>query len=161
MDGFTKGILLSLLPISELRGGIPVAVASGVGWFSALIICVAANVLVIIPVFFFLDHVHSYLMRIKIYETFFNMYLDRVRKRVESQLAKNTWEYWVLFLFVAIPFPSTGAYTGCLVAWLLEMDRKKSFITIALGVLVAGIVVTSVVSIASLGFLKFIAVKGT
>ncbi|MBE9542393.1 MAG: small multi-drug export protein [Deltaproteobacteria bacterium] len=161
MDGFTKGILLSLLPISELRGGIPVAVASGVGWFPALIICVAANVLVIIPVFFFLDHVHSYLMRIKIYETFFTMYLDRVRKRVESQLAKNTWEYWVLFLFVAIPFPSTGAYTGCLVAWLLEMDRKKSFITIALGVLVAGIVVTSVVSIASLGFLKFIAVKGT
>lgn len=161
MDGFIKGILLSLLPISELRGGIPVAVASGVGWFPAFIICVVANVLVIIPVFFFLDHVNSYLMRIKIYETFFTMYLGRVRKRIEVQLAKYTWEYWVLFLFVAIPFPSTGAYTGCLVAWFLEMDRKKSFITIAMGVLVAGIVVTSVVSIASLGFLKFIMVKGT
>jgi len=161
MDGFTKGILLSLLPISELRGGIPVAVASGVGWFPAFISCVAANVLVIIPVFFFLDHVHSYFMKIKIYETFFTMYLGRVRKRIEDQLAKHTWEYWVLFLFVAIPFPSTGAYTGCLVAWFLEMDRKKSFITIALGVLAAGIVVTSVVSIASLGFLKFIAVKET
>lgn len=159
MDGFTKGILLSLLPISELRGGIPVAVASGVGWLPAFIICVAANVLVIIPVFFFLDHVHSYLMRIKIYETLFAMYLGRARKRIEAQLAKYTWEYWVLFLFVAIPFPSTGAYTGCLVAWFLEMDRKKSFITIALGVLAAGIVVTSVVSIASLGFLKFIVAK--
>lgn len=159
MDGFAKGIVLSLLPISELRGGIPVAVASGVGWFPAFVICVLANVMVIIPVFFFLDHVHSYLMRIKIYETFFNMYLERVRKRIEAQLAKYTWEYWVLFIFVAIPFPSTGAYTGCLVAWFLEMDRKKSFITIALGVLVAGIVVTSVVSVASLGFLKFMVAK--
>ena len=161
MDGFTKGIILSLLPISELRGGIPVAVASGVGWFPAFITCVIANVLVIIPVFFFLDYVHRYLMKVKIYERIFTMYFDRVRKRVEAQFAKHTWEYWVLFLFVAIPFPSTGAYTGCLVAWFLEMDRKKSFITIALGVLAAGIVVTSVVSIASLGFLKFIAVKGT
>jgi len=155
MDGFVKGILLSLLPISELRGGIPVAVASGVGWFPAFITCVAANVLVIIPVFFFLDYVHTYLMKVKIYERTFTMYFDRVRKRIETQFAKHTWEYWVLFLFVAIPFPSTGAYTGCIVAWFLEMDRKKSFVTIALGVLVAGIVVTSVVSIANLGFLKF------
>jgi uncharacterized membrane protein len=161
MNGFAKGILLSLLPISELRGGIPIAVASGVGWFPAFLVCVAANILVIIPVFFFLDHLHAYFMRIKIYQTFFTLYLDRVRKRVEAQLENHTWEYWVLFLFVAIPFPSTGAYTGCLVAWFLEMDRKRSFLTIALGVLVAGIVVTSVVSIASLGFLKFIVVKET
>jgi uncharacterized membrane protein len=60
---------------------------------------------------------------------------------------------------VAIPFPSTGAYTGCLVAWFFEMERKKSFITIALGVLAAGVIVTLVVSMASLGFLKFIVVK--
>ena len=159
MDGFIKGIILSLLPISELRGGIPVAVASGVGWFPAFITCVVANVLVIIPVFFFLDYVHKYLMKVRIYEKIFAMYLERVRKRLEAQMAKHTWEYWVLFLFVAIPFPSTGAYTGCLVAWFLKMDRRKSFLTIALGVLVAGIVVTSVVSIASLGFFKFIVVK--
>ena len=159
MDGFIKGIILSLLPISELRGGIPVAVASGVGWFPAFITCVVANVLVIIPVFFFLDYVHTYLMKAKIYDRIFSMYLERVRKRVEAQMAKHTWEYWVLFLFVAIPFPSTGAYTGCLVAWFLKMDRRKSFLTIALGVLVAGIVVTSVVSIASLVFFKFIVVK--
>ena len=66
----------------------------------------------------------------------------------------------MLFLFVAIPFPSTGAYTGCLIAWFFEMERKRSFLTIASGVVVAGIVVTAVVSVASLGFLKFIVVKG-
>jgi len=156
MDGLIRGIVLSLLPISELRGGIAVALASGVGWVPAFITCVIANIVVIIPIFFFLDYIHKYLMRVKIYERIFNLYLDRVRKRVEIQFEKHTWEYWVLFLFVAIPLPSTGAYTGCLVAWFFEMDRKRSFITIALGVLVAGIIVTSVVSIASLGFLKFI-----
>lgn len=155
MDGLIRGIVLSLLPISELRGGIPVAVASGVGWVPAFIACVFANIVVIIPVFFFLDYIHKYLMRIRIYKNIFTIYLERVRKRVEAQFEKHTWEYWVLFLFVAIPLPSTGAYTGCLIAWFLEMDRKRSFITIAIGVLVAGIIVTSVVSIASLGFLKF------
>jgi uncharacterized membrane protein len=159
MNGIMRGIVLSLLPISELRGGIPVAVASGVGWLPAFLTCVAANILVIIPVWLFLDYLHSHFMKIKIYETIFNVYLERVRKRVEAKMRNHTWEYWVLFLFVAIPFPSTGAYTGCLVAWFLEMDRKLSFVTIALGVIAAGVIVTSVVSITSLGFLKFIVVK--
>ena len=159
MDGLIKAIVLSLLPISELRGGIPVAIASGVRWETAFITCVVANILVIVPVFFFLDNIHEYLMRIKIYKKVFNTYLDRVRKRVEVKLENHVWEYWVLFLFVAIPFPSTGAYTGCLIAWFFEMERKKSFITIALGVFLAGMIVTSVVSIANLGFLKFIVVK--
>ena len=160
MDGLLKGVILSVLPISELRGGIPVAVASGVGLLPAFMSCVLANILVIIPIFFFLDYVHTYLMKIKLYNKLFTLYLERVRKRVEVKFAQQTWEYFVLFLFVAIPFPSTGAYTGCLIAWFFEMDRKRSFVTIASGVVVAGIVVTAVVSVASLGFLKAIVVKG-
>lgn len=160
MDGLLKGVILSVLPISELRGGIPVAVASGVGLLPAFLSCVMANILVIIPIFFFLDYVHTYLMKIKLYNKLFTLYLERVRKRVEVKFAQQTWEYFVLFLFVAIPFPSTGAYTGCLIAWFFEMDRKRSFVTIASGVVVAGIVVTAVVSVASLGFLKSIVVKG-
>ena len=160
MDGWLQGVILSVLPISELRGGIPVSVASGVGLLPAFISCVLANILVIIPVFFFLDYVHTYLMKIKLYNKLFSLYLERVRKRVEVKFTQQNWEYFVLFLFVAIPFPSTGAYTGCLIAWFFEMDRKWSFVTIASGVVVAGIVVTAVVSVASLGFLKFIVVKG-
>ena len=64
MDGLIKGIVLSLLPISELRGGIPVAVSSGVGLLPAFASCVFANIAVIIPVFFFLDYVHTYCMKI-------------------------------------------------------------------------------------------------
>ena len=159
MDGLIMGMVLSILPIAELRGGIPLAVASGAGLVPAFLSCVIANILVIVPVFFFLDYIHTYLMRIKIYKKYFNLYLEKVRKKVEAQMEKHSWEYLVLFLFVAVPLPGTGAYTGCLVSWFFEMDRKKSFITIALGVIVAGIIITLVVSMASLGFLKFIVVK--
>ena len=119
MDGLIKGIVLSLLPISELRGGIPVAMASGVGWVTAFITCVVANILVIIPVFFFLDNIHKYLMKIKIYEKIFTTYLESVRKRVEAKMEKHTWEYWVLFLFAGrfqkMPTPNiTPKHTvGC------------------------------------------------
>jgi uncharacterized membrane protein len=160
MDGLLKGVILSILPISELRGGIPVAVASGIGLLPAFLSCVLANILVILPIFFFLDYIHAYLMKISLYQKMFTLYLERVRKRVEAKFAQQRWEYFVLFLFVAIPFPSTGAYTGCLIAWFFKMERKRSFMTIASGVVVAGILVTAVVSIASLGFLKFIVVKG-
>lgn len=160
MNGLLQGVILSVLPISELRGGIPVAVASGVSLLPAFLSCVLANILVIVPVFFFLDYIHTHLMNISLYNKLFTLYLERVRKRVETKFAKQQWEYFVLFLFVAIPFPSTGAYTGCLIAWFFQMDRKRSFVTIASGVVIAGIVVTAAVSVASLGFLKFIIVKG-
>ena len=85
MDGLIKGVVLSLLPISELRGGIPVAVSSGVGLLPAFTSCVAANIAVVIPVFFFLDYVHTYLIKIKVYNKLFNVYLERVRKKVEAK----------------------------------------------------------------------------
>ncbi len=160
MDGLIRGIVLSLLPISELRGGIPVAIASGVGVVPAFVSCVVANIAVMVPVFFFLDYIHRHLMKVSLYRKLFTLYLERVRKKVELKMAQHRWEYLVLFLFVAVPFPSTGAYTGCLIAWFFEMDRKRSFITIAAGVIAAGIIVTTVVSVASLGFLKAIVVKG-
>ncbi len=159
MDGLAKGIVLSLLPLSELRGGIPVAMASGVEWKTAFLTCVVANSAVIIPTFIFFDHIHRYLMKVTIYEKIFSLYLERVRKKGEAHFAKHTWEYWALFLFVAIPLPTTGAYTGCVLAWFFEMDRVKSFITITLGVVVAGVIVTAAMSIANLAFLKFVVIQ--
>lgn len=153
-SGIIKGIIFSILPVFELRGGIPVAIASGASWFSAFFFCVGANILVIGPIFFFLDYIHEHLMKIRTYNRVFNLYLNRVRKKAEEKFAKYKWEYFVLFLFVAIPMPGTGAYTGCLIAWFFELDRKKSYISIALGVITAGIVVTIVATAANYGFLK-------
>lgn len=148
LSSLIKALILSILPVSELRGGIPLAISSGINVFTAFFLCTLANIIIIPFIFFFLDHMHKHLMKIKIYEKGFNIYIKRLRKRVSKRI--NHWQYWVLFSFVAIPFPGSGAYTGCVVAWLFKLHRKKSIITIALGVLAAGIIVT----LASLGILK-------
>ena len=92
------------------------------------------------PIFFFLDYLHEHFMKIKIYNRAFTYHINKVRREVEKHIEK--WEYWVLLAFVDIPFPGTGAYTGTLIAWFFEMNRKKSFLTIALGVAIAGLIVT-------------------
>lgn len=140
MNVLIKALILSVLPISELRGGIPLAIGLGANPFSAFIVCVLANILVIPFIFLFLDYLHEHFMKIRIYKKFFELYLNRLRRKVDGRL--DSWQYWVLFLFVAIPSPGTGAYTGCLIAWFFKMNRKNSLITIALGVLTAGIIVT-------------------
>ena len=142
MNVLIKALILSILPISELRGGIPLAIGLGANPFLAFIVCVLANILVIPFIFLFLDYLHEHFMKIRIYKKFFELYLNRLRRKVGNKL--DSWQYWVLFLFVAIPSPGTGAYTGCLIAWFFKMNRKNSFITIALGVLTAGIIVTLV-----------------
>jgi len=142
MNNLIYAILLSLAPISELRGGIPVALASGNNFLVAYMVCVLANILVIPLVFIFLDSLHKLFYKIGFYKKFFDNLVDRTRKKALKNWAK--YEYWGLFLFVAIPLPITGAYTGTLAAWLLGTDKKKSFWFLALGVVVAGIIVTLV-----------------
>jgi uncharacterized membrane protein len=142
MNGILRGIVLSILPVSELRGGIPVAIGSGVEWPVAFAVCVLANMIVVPPLFFFLDYIHEHFMKIAVYRRLFELYIDRLRKKAEENI--KTWEYLALYLFVAVPMAGTGAYTGCLVSWFFRLERKKSYVAIALGVLSAGVVVTLV-----------------
>jgi uncharacterized membrane protein len=136
----TKEIALTLLvtvsPISELRGGIPLGISFGLDPLFTFFIAVIANILIFFPIFFalrlFYDKV---LYRIPL----FDKYLDNLRKRGKATVEK--YGFWGLFLFVAIPLPITGAYTGTILAWLLGMDWKKVFPAVGLGVIVAGVVV--------------------
>lgn len=146
MNDLIYAILLSFLPVSELRGGIPYAISQGVNPFLAYFACVVANILIIFPVFFFLDFLHEHFMKIKPYRLLFEVYIARVQRKLDKML--HLWEYLILFLFVAVPMPGTGAYTGCLVAWLLKMKRVKSIFAIMIAVMCAGVVVT----LASLSF---------
>jgi uncharacterized membrane protein len=129
-------LLASVSPISELRGGIPLGISLGLEpWFTFLI-AVIANALIFFPVFFALRLLYDrFLYRIPL----FNKYLDNLRKRGKPKVDK--YGFWGLALFVAIPLPLTGAYTGTILAWLLGMDWKKASAAVGLGVLVAGIVV--------------------
>ncbi|MEM0231284.1 MAG: small multi-drug export protein [Candidatus Woesearchaeota archaeon] len=152
MNISAAAIILSMLPISEVRGGIPLAICSGSGWLEAFLICTAFNILIIFPLFFFLDYLNNILLKIKWYEHFFNRQLNSARRKVQPSVKKYGW--LGLILFVGIPLPFTGAYTGTLAAWALGMERKKAILSISLGVLMAGVIVT-IVTLSGISWLRF------
>ncbi len=129
-------LLITVSPISELRGGIPLGISLGLDPLFTFFVAIIANALIFFPIFFalrlFYDKV---LFRIPL----FNKYLDNLRKRGKPKVEK--YGFWGLTLFVAIPLPITGAYTGTILAWLLNMDWRKAFPAVGLGVIVAGVVV--------------------
>jgi len=129
-------LLATVSPISELRGGIPLGISLGLDPWLTFFIAVVANALIFFPVFFALRLFYDKLLcRIQL----FNRYLESLRKRGKPKVDK--YGFWGLALFVAVPLPLTGAYTGTILAWLLGMDWKKAFPAIGLGVVVAGVVV--------------------
>jgi uncharacterized membrane protein len=149
-------IILSMLPISELRGGLPLAIvyANQHNIPIALIfsLIVMANIIAVFFVFFFLDKFHRLFLRIKIYKKFFDKYIEKFQKKLDKFEKKySTTGFFALTLLVALPLPIIGgAWTGCLIAWLLDLDRKKSILSISLGIIIAGVLVL----IGTLGFLK-------
>ncbi|MBI2129947.1 small multi-drug export protein [Candidatus Woesearchaeota archaeon] len=144
MDALIKAMIWSFLPISELRGGIPIGLYAGLNIFLVYFASVIANILVVPVVYFFLGYVHDHFMKSRLYKKTFDGFLDRTRRKAHKSIDK--WGYIGLMIFVAIPFPATGAYTGALAAWFFELDKWKSFLAISLGVAIAGIIVTLIVS---------------
>ena len=129
-------LLTTVLPISELRGGIPLGVSLGLDPLFTFSIAIIANALMFFPIFFALCLFYDKLLsRIPL----FNKYLDILRKRGKPKVDK--YGFWGLIFFVAIPLPITGVYTGTVLAWLLDMDWKKALPAVGLGVIVAGVVV--------------------
>ena len=149
-------LVLTVLPISELRLGLPVALSYAVEEsipvalvFSLVILL---NVLLVFFVFYFLDNIHNLLMKVKTYQRLFNFYLRRLQKKVDKfEVRYSAQGFLALALFVAVPLPGTGAWSGCLVAWLLGLERKKSIFAISAGVVAAGILIL----IATLGAFRF------
>jgi len=156
MNPLLEGMLLSLLPIAELRGGIPYAVALGTNPIIAFIFCTLANILVIPICFLFLITLHKLLLKSKVYKKIFNAYLNHSdHKKEKVKKAYETYGLIALTVFVAIPLPLTGAWTGTFIAWLLRLKRVKSFFAIALGVIIAGVIVT-LITTGILTFLRFL-----
>ncbi|WP_455381060.1 COG2426 family protein [Salinispira pacifica] len=136
--------VLSLLPVSELRGAIPFALANGFPIVGAFLYCTALNALVAPIVYLFLSTVHVFFYRMPGYRRLFDRLIERARTRVNEKVER--YGYLGVMLFVAIPLPITGAYTGTLGAWILGLSRRKTFIAVAAGVCIAGVIV-SVVSV--------------
>ena len=143
-------VILSLLPIAELRGGIPYAYLSGQPIWLAYVVCVTANFFVGPIMFIFLETLHKLFIKWSFYEKLFDKFISRVRKKTSHLIEK--YGFWGITIFVAIPLPVTGAYTGTVAAWLFGLDKKKSLIAVLVGVCISGIIVSSVLYFGIEGF---------
>lgn len=156
MSDYLYALILSVLPISELRGGIPFALLNGYPVVAAYAGCVAANFLVGPLVFLFLNTVHRLLSAITIYRKLFGWFERSVRRRTARLI--DRYGFLGVTIFVAIPLPVTGAYTGSLAAWLFDLDWKRTMLAVMAGVILSGIIVT-VVMVLGIEWLKPLFVK--
>jgi len=131
-----------MLPIAELRGGIPYALAHGIHPLTAYILCCAANILAFPIVYLFFGIFHDLFSKMGWYRSLFDKLVIRTRHKVEANLDK--WGFWGLMIFVMIPLPVTGAYTGSFAAWIFGIKKRKAFMAVTFGVLIAGLIVTAV-----------------
>ena len=149
-SSFSKELIvfiISLLPLLELRGGLIAASLLNVEYYKAAIICIVGN---IIPIPFIL----LLLKRIFIFFEKFSL-TQKIVLWLKDKAAKNKkkidkYGFWGLVLFVGIPLPGTGAWTGALVASVFDMDFKKSIIAIFLGIVLAFIIM-SIISYGIIG----------
>lgn len=135
--------LLSFLPISELRGGIPFALAMGVPWYWAYPFAAAVNALAAPACWLFLSTLHRLFLKMAWYHRLFDRFICRAREKLRSGVEK--WGWLGVAAFVAVPLPITGAWTGTLGAWVLGLDKGRTLAAVILGVAIAGAVVTAVV----------------
>lgn len=136
-------ILLGIVPVSELRGAIPYAYFNGVPLWLAAVIGILSNALVPFIGFLFLGTLHKLLDKWGAYHRLFEKTVAKARTKVGEKVRK--YGLWGLMVFVAIPLPITGAWTGTVGAWVLGLDRKKSILSIMLGILISGTIVTTVI----------------
>lgn len=128
---------ISMLPIVELRGGIPAGAAMGLPFWSVYLTCVLGNLLPVPFLILFAKKILEFLSTLPRIGGFFK----KMIRRADEKAAKiGQYEKWGLFLFVAIPLPGTGAWTGSLVAAVLRMRIVMAFLVIAAGVLVSGFI---------------------
>ena len=143
--------LISMVPIIELRGAIPVAVGMGLPLIPSYIICIIGNMLPVPFIYFFARKVLIWGSDKPVIGKFFTFCLEKGEKGGKKA---GRGLFVALLLFVGIPLPGTGAWTGTLAASLLDMDFKSSVVAVMCGVLLAGVIM-ALISNGVLGALSF------
>ncbi len=140
--------LIAMVPLIEIRGAIPYAVGFGLPLVPSILVAVLGNMLPVPFIFLFARRVLEWGKDKKVIGPFFKWCLEKGEKggrKLEAKAGKGL--YWALFLFVGIPLPGTGAWTGTLAASILNMDFRKSSLAVMAGVVLAGAIMLA----ASLG----------
>lgn len=147
LDGLSKEVitmLLAAMPISELRGAIPVGVALGLSLKKAFWLSVLGNLLPVCPILYLLTPISERFRDIPMIDRFFQWFFERTKRKAK---VVERYEALGLILFVAMPLPVTGAWTGCVAASIFKIRFRYAFFSIATGVFVAGCIVSGLVSI--------------
>ena len=138
--------IISMIPILELRGGLIAASLLKVPLIKAIPLCIIGNIIPIPFILLFIRQIFKWLGKTKL----FHGLVDKLEKKAMSKSDSiKKWEFWGLVLFVGIPLPGTGAWTGSLIAALLEIDIKKAILAELVGIAIA----TIIMSIFSYGLL--------
>lgn len=132
--------LISMVPVIELRGAIPIGVAAGLPFWIAIPISIVGNLIPVPFIIIFIRKIFAWMRKL-------SPKLDGLVTKLEKRAEKKAptvqkYAFWGLFLFVAIPLPGTGAWTGALIAAMLDMRLKRAFPSILLGVLTAGVIIS-------------------
>jgi len=135
-------LFVSMVPVIELRGAIPIATGMGLSPAIAIPLAIVGN---LIPVPFIIIFIKKIFAWMRSVSPKLNGIVDKMEAKAEKNKAKVLkYAFWGLALFVAIPLPGTGAWTGALVAAMLDMPLKKAFPSIVIGVVSAGIIISFV-----------------
>jgi len=134
-------LFCSMIPIIELRGAIPMGAIFGLPWWQSYILAVIGNMLPIPFILLLIRAVINWMAKSKV--KFFNKIADFLLKRVEKRRDQiEKYSFWGVCLFVAVPLPVTGAWTGSLVAAMIDMKFWKALLSCLLGVMIAGVIMT-------------------
>ena len=131
--------LVSLFPVLEIRGGMIAARALNIDFIQAFLVCYLGNMIPIPFILLFIRKIFALMRKVK----FFGKIVDKLEARADKK--KDTivkYQEWGLLLFVAIPLPGTGGWTGALIAALMDLRMKKCLPIIAIGVFVAGLIMS-------------------
>ncbi len=131
----------SMIPIIELRGAIPLGAALGLPWWQSYLLSVAGNMLPVPIILLFVKAVLDFMLRCKV--KLFNKVASWVYAKAEKNRARiEKYSFWGVAIFVGIPLPMTGAWTGSLVAAFINMKFWRAFFSALIGVLTAGVIMT-------------------
>lgn len=148
--------IVSMLPVAELRLSIPLAIGMGIDKYVAVLICIIGNIVPIPFIYYFARRVLQWGAERKYIGRFCKTFLSR-GERAGQKLVNKTGRYGIfvaLMIFVGIPLPGTGAWTGAMGASFLDLGPKTTFFAVALGVVIAGCIMTlaSVIGLHIFGF---------
>lgn len=160
-------ILVTLLPFIELRLSIPLGILKGkidmpygitlqgfgMHWLLVFVICVITNAILGIIIYFMLDKVVHLFLKIKIIDKFYQKTIERTQRRIHPYVEK--WGWMGLALFIGLPIPGSGSYSGALGGYLLGLGYKKFALTNLIGVTIAGILVT-IITLAGQGIINWL-----